>query len=301
LVHMRPYLWFVSGFAGMVGAFVSLEQFNHRFLLAIIPFFLSYGFGQALTDCFQIDTDKLSAPYRPLSKGIIAKEHVLYVSVIGLIICGIILVYLNTYNTLFAIISIIGLATYSFTKKRFWFLGPPHNSLIVAMLPIMGFLSFSKTPVKLVFEEISSIALVVFLAYNVFVLMGYLKDITADKQAGYRTFTVVWGWDMTTFLCDILYVWVFCLILIEGWLNGLNWIYFLAAVLMAISGQFMAHFQKTKSEEFAFFPIIQSVRSFLLICYTLIYNYSPDIFWYLILVHILFEITLFLRPEKKQI
>ncbi len=285
----------------MVGVSISLEQFNNRLILAAIPLFLSYGFGQALTDCFQIDTDKLSSPYRPLSKGIIAKDHVMYVSVIGLIICGIILVYLNTYNTVFVVISIIGLATYSYTKKRFWFLGPPHNSFIVALLPIMGFLSFLKTPEKLVFKEIIPIALVVFLAYCVFVLMGYLKDITADKQAGYRTFTVVWGWETTTFICDILYSSVFFLIFINEWLTGLNWIFFLAAAIMAISGQFMAHFQKTKSEEFAYFSIIQSVRAFLLICYTLIYNYSPGTFWILILVHILFEITLFLRPEKKQI
>jgi hypothetical protein len=31
--------------------------------LAFFPFLLSYGLGQALTDCFQMDTDRISSPY----------------------------------------------------------------------------------------------------------------------------------------------------------------------------------------------------------------------------------------------
>lgn len=112
--------------------------------LALMTFFLSYGFGQALTDCFQIDTDKISSPYRPLSRGIIRRIDVLGVSVVGLVVWILILCWFNPYNLIFGILSFGGLATYSYIKRHFWALGPAYNSLIVSFLPLMGYLSFTK-------------------------------------------------------------------------------------------------------------------------------------------------------------
>ena len=57
-----------------------------RLAISFLPFFLGYGFGQALTDCFQTDTDKLSAPYRPLSQGVVSVRNVLAVSLGGLLV-----------------------------------------------------------------------------------------------------------------------------------------------------------------------------------------------------------------------
>jgi len=58
--------------AGLVGLAFAPDLPPGRVLLAFVPLFLSYGFGQALTDCFQIDTDAVSAPYRPLVRGIVS-------------------------------------------------------------------------------------------------------------------------------------------------------------------------------------------------------------------------------------
>src|SRR5687768_3336734 len=80
-IQMRPYLLFVSGIAGLAGiAMVNGEDLpGWKIILAFIPLFLGYGFGQALTDCFQTDTDKLSAPYRPLSREIVSIKSVLII------------------------------------------------------------------------------------------------------------------------------------------------------------------------------------------------------------------------------
>ena len=70
-ITLRPYLFFVSGAAGLVGlAMTDLPPL--AFGAAFLAFFLSYGLGQALTDVFQRDTDALSSPYRPLVRGEIA-------------------------------------------------------------------------------------------------------------------------------------------------------------------------------------------------------------------------------------
>src|SRR5512146_1652118 len=84
---MRPYLLFVSGIVGAAGlAFGDLAA-GIRAGAVFAAAFLSYGFGQALTDCFQIDTDALSAPYRPLTRGTISRLQTFVVSVVGLIFC----------------------------------------------------------------------------------------------------------------------------------------------------------------------------------------------------------------------
>ena len=69
---MRPYLLFVSGASGLVGLALADSLVGPSLLVAALPFFLSYGLGQAITDTFQTDTDALSSPYRPLVRGAIS-------------------------------------------------------------------------------------------------------------------------------------------------------------------------------------------------------------------------------------
>ena len=95
---MRPYLLFVSGITGIAGMSFLPEIPVSQFVLVFIASFLSYGFGQALTDCFQIDTDSLSAPYRPLTQGIILRTDVLRMSAAGLLVCIFIFALYNYMN-----------------------------------------------------------------------------------------------------------------------------------------------------------------------------------------------------------
>ncbi len=80
IITMRPYLMFVSGITGIAGLSFAAELDLFKTLLIFIACFLSYGFGQALTDCFQIDTDSISSPYRPLTQGIVNRNHFLIIS-----------------------------------------------------------------------------------------------------------------------------------------------------------------------------------------------------------------------------
>ncbi|TFG61883.1 MAG: hypothetical protein E4H28_08295, partial [Gemmatimonadales bacterium] len=89
VVTMRPYLLFVSGITGITGlALAPRLPFAATALLSAV-FFLSYGFGQALTDCSQMDTDALSSPYRPLVRGAIRAKDVFRVSLTGLLLAGV--------------------------------------------------------------------------------------------------------------------------------------------------------------------------------------------------------------------
>src|SRR5512135_3245706 len=130
-ITMRPYLMFVSGITGLVGISfvpgVSVTDFILRFAAS----FFSYGFGQALTDCFQIDTDSISSPYRPLTQGRISRPLVLAVSGLGLAVCVLVFGGLNPWTLLPGVLAGIGLVTYTWFKRRWWG-GPFYNAWIVA-------------------------------------------------------------------------------------------------------------------------------------------------------------------------
>lgn len=305
LIHMRPYLLFVSGAAGLAGMAISPNQEVDIiiFLLAFIPFFLGYGFGQALTDCFQIDTDSISAPYRPLVKGEVSPRMVGAVSLAGLLLISISLIYLNLWNILWGGMSIMGLATYTYFKKRFWFAGPPYNGWIVMLLPVMGFMAFSGTGLsELMNKNLLLLAILTLFSYANFVLIGYLKDISADKATNYRVFPVVFGWDKTVMVGDIN---VLVSIIACYWLIGYQDPYafsvFIFASAISISGQLYGHFTKNKSEHNATFPISATVRSFILWHLAVTIYFRPDWLLFSIIFYLCYEIVLFTRPQKEQI
>ena len=137
LVEMRPYSLFVSGIAGLLGlAFISQTTIL-RFCAAFIPLFFSYGLGNCLTAVFQTDTDSISSPYRPIATGLISKRQSLILSLIGLSAGALIIGMLNPIILIFGLAAIIGLLTYT-PLKRTWWGGPPWNSWVMALLPIMG-------------------------------------------------------------------------------------------------------------------------------------------------------------------
>lgn len=303
IIQCRPYLLFVSGIAGLAGISLvgEIPYSSFKLWLAFIPLFLGYGFGQALTDTWQTDTDILSAPYRPLSKGVISKNTVRIVSLLGLVFCSGMLIYLNYLNIIFGVLSIIGLATYTFFKKNYWFVGPFYNAWIVALLPIMGCLSISGLGFEsLLHPNLLLVFFVSFFTYANFVLMGYLKDISADRATNYKTFPVVFGWDLTVYVGDC--IGVISLILVLNIVSSKMAIFFaLLAGVLTFVGQFYAHTLKIKDEKNASFPIVMTVRSFIFWHISIILENKPDWLYQMLLFYLFFELFLYFRPEKKQI
>jgi len=189
-VLLRPYLLFVSGVSGAAGLALARDLPAARFAAAFPAFLFAYGLGQALTDVFQTDTDAISAPYRPLVRGIVSPHQVLAVSLLGLGVCGAILAVLNPWNLALSAAAIVGLLTYTPAKRRWW-AGPFWNAWIVALLPVMGALC-GRQPAAT--RLLVPLAASVFFSYAIFVLLGYFKDISADRAAGYRTLPVRAGW-----------------------------------------------------------------------------------------------------------
>ncbi|WP_348812552.1 UbiA family prenyltransferase [Flavobacterium maritimum] len=303
IIQMRPYLLFVSSIAGTTGIAMA-SQFNTDYLrigVSSVIFFMGYGFGQALTDCFQTDTDKLSAPYRPLSKGIITINATLTVSIIGLLCSAIVLLLVSPISFVLSLFAVFGLATYSIIKKKFWFAGPLYNAWIVALLPIMGFFAIIPNGITYFFAHFGNYIAISFFSYANFVLIGYLKDIDADRVTGYKTFPVVLGWKKTVLLGDIFAVIVFVLFWTRNEMNEIEILFGLLGTILLILGLIKGHLNKTENVEEAIFPILSTVRSFILFHIAIVLHYQLKWWIQMSIFYFIFEIALHFRPCRYQV
>jgi len=308
-VTMRPYLIFVSGAAGLVGlAFIPRPE-PWRLLLAFLPLLLSYGFGQALTDCFQIDTDSLSSPYRPLVRGIVSRRQVMTVSLAGLAAGAVTLGFVDLEILPLGLLAVVGLLSYTFFKRRWWG-GPFWNSWIVALLPLMGRLAGRDVtlagligPAMPEGKAFLFGLLTVFFAYANFVVMGYLKDISADRATGYRTLPVVFGWKTTAFISDALaaaaIVSAAVSLVLTAQPASAGLIALGVATALSLSSQVRIH--RTTDEGRAHGPIADVVRVFLLESSAIVLARKPGWVPLLIVFYLSFEAALRLRPEERQV
>lgn len=313
VVTMRPYLLFVSGITGVAGlALASRPPAVGTALLGLV-FFLSYGFGQALTDCFQLDTDSISAPYRPLVRGTIRRRDVLAVSLAGLLACGLVVVRYNPWNLPFVALTVAGLATYTHFKRRPWS-GPFYNAGIVAVLLLIGYASGvgaagaveGRGPGSVVFV---GTAVVVFFGYANFVLTGYYKDISADRASGYRTLPVVSGLRFSSTVSDsfALLSLLGVILAVRGALTTastatlpiVSMALLAAGVGATALGQIRLH--RVDHESVAYRAIQPVVHAYILLLAGIAALLRPSWAGGLVLFYGAFWITMRTRPEREQI
>jgi geranylgeranylglycerol-phosphate geranylgeranyltransferase len=302
VVTMRPYLLFVSGITGIAGvSFSSSHSLTTIAMIACASFF-SYGFGQALTDCFQIDTDSISSPYRPLTQGRISRPLVLAVSGLGLAVCVLVFGGLNPRTLLPGVLAGIGLLTYTWFKRRWWG-GPFYNAWIVAALCIMAF--NCGTPGSSLQLPDGLLLAAVFFGYANFVLAGYFKDISADRTTGYRTLPVVFGRVVSAFVSDLF---ALLTILAAGALVARDIhgplfhpaaIFLFAGVAASVVAQTRLH--KVRKDEDAHAPTALTLHSYILLLSGLALSHRPEWFPALAMFYLAFVLSLGMRPEKTQI
>jgi 4-hydroxybenzoate polyprenyltransferase len=306
-IHMRPYLLFVSGITGVAGLAVYADFSPAMGLLLFLAFFLTYGFGQALTDCFQTDTDSISSPYRPLVQGTIRREHVLGVSLAGLVGCGAVMAVGNPLAIPLAILGILGLATYTHFK-RLWWAGPFYNAWIVVVVFLIGVLDGGPHggPAGLWRLDVLLVALAVFFGYANFVLAGYFKDIWADRATGYDTLPVRYGMSAAALISDVFAAAAVLPVVLflssrgePGLASAAPFIALGLAVCASVLAQVRLH--RVRSEAEAHRAIGPIVHSYVLLLSAVALALRPS--WILLLVayYVAFCVTIWRRPARQQI
>jgi 4-hydroxybenzoate polyprenyltransferase len=308
LITMRPYLLFVSGVTGICGMSFIIELSISKSILIFLASFLSYGFGQALTDCFQTDTDSISSPYRPLTQGRISKTQVLTVSIIGLVLCISVFTFYNPINILLGILSGVGLATYTYFKRKFWS-GPFYNAWIVGVLFLMAFLCGSDLSMITENHKLVYGLSAVFWGYANFVLVGYFKDVEADRATGYNTFLVVFGRRLSSIASNIFGVLtILSVFFVFSYSNSferlleqssIQIVILTLGVLIMFLCQVLVHFIKQDDESSN--AISLSVHAYILLLTSIIVLNKNEWIIPMIIFYVLFNLTMIFRPAKNQI
>lgn len=306
-ITMRPYLMFVSGVTGLAGLSLAPEIPLISFSLSFLAAFLSYGFGQALTDCFQIDTDSISSPYRPLTQGRISRSATLLVSCAGLSFCVMIFALGNVLNLVLGLAAGLGLGTYTYFKRRWWG-GPWYNSWIVVVLCSMAFLAGGGAVGGLAHPVVLWTLLSVFFGYANFVLSGYFKDIEADRRTAYNTFPVVFGRQKAAMVSDLIAALMVLSVIgaiTYGWsrwevpFTVLSLLFLLGGLVAAVNGQLVLHTVRT--DEQAHPAVAATVHAYLLLLSAVAATIKPGWSLFLLVFYAMFVVVLTIRPMKTQI
>jgi 4-hydroxybenzoate polyprenyltransferase len=198
-------------------------------------------------------------------------------------------------------ISVFGLASYSYIKRNYWIAGPFYNAWIVALLPVMGYFTCLASSEKTFGPSMYVYPAMTFFSYANFVLIGYLKDIDADRATGYKTFPVVFGWPATIISGDIFAMATLLLFWWPGISNFNALIFGIAGSLIIICGQVSAHLSKDQNEKGALVPILSTVRGFVLLHIALTLHFQPEWKMFAILFYAFFEVAISLRPSRYQV
>jgi 4-hydroxybenzoate polyprenyltransferase len=308
-ITMRPYLLFVSGVTGIAGLAAAGPAPAGVTLVLAAVLFLGYGFGQALTDCFQTDTDAISSPYRPLVRGEVRRRDVLTVSLLGLAASGVVVAVRNPWNLPLAALAVVGLWQYTWFKRRWWG-GPFWNAWIVALLALVGFLAQSgraTSPADMPLA-LRWILVGAFFGYANFVLTGYYKDVSADRATGYRTLPVVFGHSLSAVVSD-----AFATLAMFGWIGAIcasraglgdgfpaaTWAFGLAGAAFVVAGQILQH--RIRAESDAHRAIVPVVHGYVLWSSAVIAALRPSWTLPLAVGYAAFILAMRLRPERSQV
>ena len=305
IITMRPYLLFVSGATGIAGMAFSPIISSVQIWSVFAASFLSYGFGQALTDCFQIDTDTRSSPYRPLTRGLVSRFQIGSVSITGLILCVSVFTYYNPLNIVLGTFAGIGLATYT-PFKRIWWSGPFYNAWIVGVLSMMAFLAGGGQFSDLINSPNIFIITTVFFSYANFVLSGYFKDIEADRSTGYRTLPVVYSRALAAIASDAFALLFITSSVLTFIFTGGEYAQFLFPGLFlligfgaVILGQVRLH--RVQTDKDAHTAIVPVVHSYILILTGLSVLRQQTWIIPLLIFYGLYVLVMQLRPAQDQI
>ena len=144
----------------------------------------------------------------------------------------------------------------------------------------------------------------IFFGYANFVLVGYFKDVSADRQTGYRTLPVVFGFKVSAVVSD-----GFALIVLIAFVLFVRFnfrafqlpaiLFGLAGVILLIYTQIMAH--RVHSEDQAYKAVAPVVHTYLLILASVILTMKPQWAIFLIVFYAGFVLVMKARPERNQI
>jgi geranylgeranylglycerol-phosphate geranylgeranyltransferase len=192
---MRPYSFFVTGTAGILGLLLVESQGElWRNILILTLLFTSYGINQVINDLLGNKEDKYNAPSRPLVSGEISRKAAFFITVILFIVGMVATYFLNPYALIIYLLAYLMNIIYEW-MKGIPFLGNLWFGFLIGLAPLYGILASTDLNLlkALYYPNLVYFILLVAASSSALCYYTYFKDYEGDKKAGKRTLVVVFG------------------------------------------------------------------------------------------------------------
>ncbi|MFO7584718.1 MAG: UbiA family prenyltransferase [Anaerolineales bacterium] len=226
----RFELPFAAGVCVVLGTLLALRQFPDISLLVLSfsSVFFTSAAALILNDYFDVESDKLNAPDRPIPSGLVTKQDVLILAIVVTLL-GILASALISIPAMVTVVLVwlVGFL-YNWRLKKAGILGNLMVSLSVGMTFIYGGIVVGKS-----FEPVVwFFALLVALINLGEEIAADAMDVTGDRQAQSRSLAVLLGPEQALKISGVIFLMVVAISFLPVLLGWLGLIYLLPIFLM---------------------------------------------------------------------
>jgi geranylgeranylglycerol-phosphate geranylgeranyltransferase len=219
-----------AGVCVILGQLLALGQFPSipEALLGFLAVFFISAAALILNDYFDLESDRINAPHRPLAAGLVTPREVVFLSIIVTAL-GFLASFLLGFTALLVaiLVWVVGfLYNWRFKKAGLW------GNLMVSFSVGMTFL-FGGISVGQFFEP----AVWFFALLSFFINLGEeiaadAMDLEGDRQAGSHSLPVLLGRENALRISAALFLFVCVLTFAPFWLGWMAWLYLPPLLLM---------------------------------------------------------------------
>jgi geranylgeranylglycerol-phosphate geranylgeranyltransferase len=228
----RFELPFTAGVCVILGELLALGKIptTNELILGFLSVFFISATSLILNDYFDIESDKINAPERPLPAGLVTKQDVVLLSCLATAL-GFVASYMISFKALLVVILAWAVGfLYNWRFKKTGLLGNLMVSFSVGMTFIFGGIAVDQPFEKAVW----SFGIMVFLINLGEEIAADAMDVMGDKQAGSRSLPVLLGRENALKISAAIFLLVSvvsCLPFLFGWIE---WVYVFPILLMDI-------------------------------------------------------------------
>ncbi|AKB79060.1 (S)-2,3-di-O-geranylgeranylglyceryl phosphate synthase [Methanosarcina horonobensis HB-1 = JCM 15518] len=199
-------------------------------LLGFLSFFFISAAALILNDYFDIESDKINAPERPLPAGLVTERDVVLLS-IAVTMLGFITGYLISMEALLVVILVwtVGFL-YNWRFKKAGFIGNLMVSFSVGMTFVFGGIVAGK-PFETIVWFFAIIVMLVDLGEEI---AADAMDIEGDRKAGSRSLALILGRENALKISAVIFSLVVFASILPFLLGWLEWIYLFPILLMDV-------------------------------------------------------------------
>ena len=228
----RFELPFTAGVCVILGELLALGGLptTTEIVLGFSSIFFISAAALILNDYFDVESDKINAPERPLPAGLVTERDVVLLSIVVTML-GFITSYLISLEALLVVILVWAVGfLYNWRFKKAGFIGNLMVSFSVGMTFIFAGVTVGK-PFETIVWFFAAIVMLIDLGEEI---AADAMDIEGDRQAGSSSLALVLGRENALKISGAIFLLVIVVSSLPFFLEWLEWIYLFPILLMDI-------------------------------------------------------------------